>query len=310
MKPIFLLLLLSAAVPFLLNAQSETTLRQNFLLLKTQAPAPFERAQADECDQIVAALLAQVSAGGSGAPYSVFGLQPALSLLEEGKMEGVKTLVTAKVNIGFRVNNVVSSENFGAFDLVSAGSGKTRNEAVRHALQQLRSKKSKFAFELRQIEEKIGTYYEQNCASLSDKARNLVEKKDYAAALAILHGIPAESGCSGSAAALTAETFARYQEQQCAALLRQAEALSAGKRFGEALDLLGRLSPSAPCATDANAKIAAIESKADAALKEKWEWLFKCWSAGAEMEKARWNALTAISLGWLRTQYNLDLIEK
>ncbi|MEI6409296.1 MAG: hypothetical protein WCR52_07940 [Bacteroidota bacterium] len=308
MKPLFLLLFLLPGAQALLYGQT-TTIQQNFLLTQASVESPLDRSHATEAGNILASMLAQ-SAASSGSKYSVFSLQPNLSLLEEGKIEGVKTLITAKVNAGIRVTNVISSETLGAFDLVLTGSGKTRAEAITKAIQQLRNKKGQFVTELNGFEQKIKTYYEKNCDAIIAKAQDQLSKKEFASALAMLHGIPSEAACAQTAAALTAEAFTKVQEQQCSAVTRQADAFVAANNFVAALQVLSQIDPAAPCAADASAKIAAIETKVDAAQKEQWEWLFKFWSAGADAEKARWNALTAISLGWLRSNSKLEFIER
>lgn len=309
MKPVLSLIALFFIAQTLLLGQANTPLQLSYLLAKATAETPLERKHADEATNILATQLAQ-NAASAGSKYSTFSLQPVLSLLEEGKIEGIKTLITAKLNVNVRVVNLISTETLGAFEVVLTGSGANRSEAITKAIQQLRNKKALISKELLGFDQNIRAYYDKNCDAIAAKANALVSKNEFAAALALLHGIPADVACFQTQAALTNQVFTTIQTQQCSTVLRQADAFVAANNFVAALNVLSQVDPAAPCATEASAKITAIEAKVDAAQKEQWEWLFKFWSAGVDAEKARWNAITAISLGWLRTNSQLELIEK
>ncbi len=309
MKPVLSLIALFFIAQTLLLGQATTPLQLSYLLTKATAEAPLERKHADEATNILATQLAQ-NAASTGSKYATFSLQPVLSLLEEGKIEGLKTLITAKLNVNVRVVNLISSETLGAFDVVLAGSGANRSEAMTKAIQQLRNKKALISKELLGFDQNIRAYYDKNCDAIAAKANAFISKNEFAAALALLHGIPSDVACFQTQAALTNQVFTAIQTQQCSTVLRKADAFVAANNFVAALNVLSQVDPAAPCATEASAKITAIEAKVDAAQKEQWEWLFKFWSAGVDAEKAKWNAITAISLGWLRTNSPLELIEK
>ncbi len=309
MNRIFLLFCLLFTGIYISSAQQQTEIANQYLISKCTVEAPLERRHGDETEHILTGILAQ-SATASGSKYSTFALAPVVSLLEEGKIEGVKTLVTAKLNISIRAVNLISSDILGAFDIVVTGSGKNRAEAITKGIQQLRSKKPQMAKSISEIDRKVKDYYDTNCDKIAATATDLVQKKQYQAALALLHGVPATAGCYASLAAQKEQVFKSVQEQQCSNISRQADALIAANNFTGALNLLSQVDASAPCAADVDAKIAVIETKLDAAQKERWEWLFKFWETGAEAEKAKWNAYTAICLNWLRGSSKFDIIDK
>lgn len=304
-----ILIMLFAGIIRAAAQQDAITITQSYLVSKGLTEQPVERKHAESAENILSGILSQAS-GASGSRYSVFGLTPALSLLEEGKIEGVKTLITAKVNVNVKVQNLISSETLGSFDLTLTGSGKTRAEAINKAIQQMRSKKDQISKEIAGFDQKIKSYYDKNCDKIAATAREYVAKKEYQAALAILHGIPAESSCFTAVEAQKNQVFASVQAQECSNFIKRADAFTAANNFVAALQVLSQVDASAPCAAEVTTKIADIETKLDAAQKEQWEWLFKFWSAGAEAEKAKWNAITAIAMNWLRSNGKYELLEK
>ncbi|MFN7325162.1 MAG: hypothetical protein ACK5SQ_01130 [Chitinophagales bacterium] len=286
--------------------QAQTAAKQAYQVARTVYNAPIERGHGEEAERFLIGMLP--AAGTASGSFSLFGLIPALSLLEEGKTEGMKTLQTAKVNLNVQVKNLVSTEILGSFDLVVTGSGKTRSEAIQRAVQQLRNKKSMAVKELLKMDQLIDQYYEDNCARIKAVASDQVEKRNYAAAVAHLHAVPVETGCYTSTAALRQQAFELEQARLCGNIVQQAEAAAAANRFVEALQLLSKVDAAAPCAPQVKATIQGMEARLDAERKEQWNWLFQMWATGAEVEKARWNALTAISLNWLKSNNALDLI--
>lgn len=300
--PIIALVLLSAST----SAQS---LVRAYYLIKPVANAPFEPRQGDELNNILSSALAQNSAGTS-AKFSNFGIQPTVSILEEGKIEGIKTQMTAKINVNLRMLNLITGDNLASNDLVFVGTGSNRSEALTRAIQQMRQKKAQLEKELANFDQKIRVYYEQNCTALVQKANALMQKNAYADALVLLHGIPADLPCYQQQTSLINQVFAKVQEQNCNAILRKADAAVAGNDFLQALQYLSELDPAAPCAAEASAKIATIETKLDAERQQQWEWLFKFWSAGVNAEVARWNARTAICLEWMHAHSSLNFIDK
>lgn len=309
MNRIFLLFTFFFVATAFATAQNTPAITQSYLISRGTVESPIERKHAEEAEHVLSGILAQ-SAGTSGSRYSVFSLSPVISLLEEGKVEGVKTLITAKVNISVRVSNLVSSEALGAFDMVVTGSGKNRAEAITKAVQQLRNKKVQVTKEIAGFDQKIKNYYDTNCEKIAATARDHVGKKEFQAALAILHGVPVDAGCYATISTLKSEVFNSVQQQQCSNITRQADAFIAANNFIAALNTLSQIDAAAPCAGEVTARIAAIEAKVDAAQKEQWEWLFKFWATGAEAEKAKWNAYTALCLNWLRTNGKIEILDK
>jgi len=285
----------------------QTEPKQAYQVARSVFTTPIERAHADEADRFLLGMLSAAS-GATGGNFSVFALVPALTLLEEGKTEGMKTLQTAKVNLNVQVKNLVSTEILNSFDLVVTGSGKTRTEAIQRAVQQLRSKKSQAIKEILKTDQLIAAYYDANCAKIKALAMDQLEKKNYAAAVAQLHAVPVETGCYASTMALRQQAFDLEQGRLCSNVLQQAEAAAAANQFEEALQLLSRIDATAPCAGQVKSTILSMETKLDAERNQQWNWIFQMWSTGAEVEKARWNALTAISLNWLKSNNALDLL--
>ena len=126
-------------------------------------------------------------------------------------------------------------------------------------------------------------------------------------AMAMLHAIPAGSSCAELAQMQKDELYARVQQQECTNLMQQAAALAAADKYDAALGMLARIDAESPCAAQSRQQIAELEKKADADLQQRYEWLFKYYSAGAEVEKARWNAISLLCADWMKNNARYPL---
>jgi hypothetical protein len=237
----------------------------------------------------------------------VFSIQPTVSVLESAQIEGMQDRKAVKVNLNLRVLNAVSGETFASSDVVLTASGTTEDEAVGRALQNIRQNNPALRRELNALDAKVRAHYQAHCADVLTAAAAHEQRKEYAAALALLHSVPQGTPCFNEVAARKAAVFVLLQTANCQNLLTRADAHVAANNFTSALLLLSQTDATAPCAADVKSRIATLETKVDAAQKENWEWLFKFWATGAEAEKARYNALTACALTWLRGSGKCDL---
>lgn len=242
-----------------------------------------------------------------GAPYAVFVVAPVLSLLDQGKIEGVATRITARVNLQLRVANNVSGEVFHTSDLTLTGAGATLDEAVGKALQGVRPNNPALRRAMEESRVKIREHYTQHCDQVQKAAAEKESAGQFAAALSLLHSIPEGTPCFEAVQAKKTALFAKIQEQECRNLLQKADARVAAKDFAGALHWLAQIDSQSPCAPDAKQRIATVETKVDEQERTRNEWLFKYWSAGQDAEKARWNALTTFCLEWLHGNAKYEL---
>jgi hypothetical protein len=306
-KSIVLSLLLLSGFVYL-SAQTQNNKPSfSYLIGKGKSDATFTKAQVEECERMITSVAARQSSAAIGNPYSMFAIVPSLSFVEERIAEGMKKMSAVKLNLNLSVVNLISNTTLGAFDVSFTGSGSNKSEAINRGIQQLRNKPNQISKAVEDFNEKINAYYENNCDKILTEAKEFNNRKNYPAAVALLHGVPPGLTCSAKTEALKNESFSILQQQICTNVNTKAQAAVASNDFISALNLLSQIDAAAPCATEAKTQISAIEAKFDATQREQWEWLFKFWSAGAEAERARWNAYTAIAMGWLRSTATVPL---
>lgn len=289
------------------SAQDTTAnARISFLLAKAKFESNISPKYAEKVERQLASVLTS-GVNTYGAPFSVFSIQPTVSVLESAQIEGMQDRKAVKLNVNLRVVNAVSGETFASSDVVVTGSGTSEDEAVSRALNNIRQNNPALRRELGNLDAKVRAHYQAHCADVLTAAAAHEQRKEYNAALALLHSVPQGTPCFNEVAARKTAVFAQVQATNCQNLLTRADAHIAGNNFLGALLLLSQVDATAPCAAEVKARIATVETKVDAAQKENWEWLFKFWATGAEAEKARYNALTACALTWLRGSGKCDL---
>ena len=278
----------------------------SFALGRARIESGLSNSHQNKVERQLSALLTS-GADTYGAPYAVFVVAPVLSLLDQGKIEGVATRITARVNLQLRVANNVSGEVFYTSDLALNGAGATLDEAVGKALQGVRPNNPALRKSLEESRVKIREHYAQHCDQVQKAAAEKESAGQFASALSLLHSVPEGTPCFETVQAKKAALFAKIQEQECRNLLQKADALIAAKDFAGALHWLAQIDSQSPCATDAKQRIATVETKVDEHERTQNEWLFKYWSAGQDAEKARWNTLTAFCLEWLHGNARYEL---
>lgn len=288
------------------NSQDQASPTIHFALGRVKIESGLSYKHQGRVERQLAPLLSS-GADTYGAPYSVFVLSPVLSLLEQGKIEGIATRVTARVNLQVQVANNLSGEVFYTNDLAFNGAGATLDEAVGKALQGIRPNNPALHKTLEESRAKILDYYTRQCASVQQAAGEKESAGQLAAALSLLHSVPAGTPCFDEVREKKLALFTKIQEQQCRNFLQKADARAAAKDFNGALNWLAQIDSQSPCANDAKQRIADLETKVDDNIRTQNEWLFKFWSAGQEAEKARWNALTGYCMDWLRENAQFEL---
>jgi len=262
-------------------------------------------------DRIDRQILSALEVGeGANNQFSVFVIRPALDIFEQGKMEGIKTQLTVKLNLQLKLTNAMTGEVLAVQDVKASGAGNNLDEAVNRALQTMRRDNPALSKAIKTFRQKISDHYIAQCSNVNTSATELASQKKYREAFAMLHSVPQGTPCFQDLAAKKLEYFDLVQTAECQNKMSRANAAVASNDFKTALQILSQIDANAPCFGEAKTAIAAIEPKVDENLKTTYEWLFSFYKEGKAAETARWNAMTAMGLLYLSETKKCVLVER
>jgi hypothetical protein len=244
---------------------------------------------------------------GMNNKFSAFLVQPSIDLLENGKIEGISNRQTAKFSLQLKLINMFSSEVLAVREVTLTGAGNNLEEATKKTLAGIRRNNPSLAKVTNEFRQSIATYYQNNCTNILETANESANRGDFQEAFSLLQAIPAGTPCFKDVSDKKNGYFQQLQEFQCLNILTKAEAASANNDQHTALNLLSSISANSPCFEKSNEAITALESKVDEQLKQRFDWLFKFYSEGKDAETAKWNAMSALYLNWLKEK-NLHLV--
>ncbi len=238
--------------------------------------------------------------GSANANFSVFSVQPALEILEQGKIEGMKSKPTVKLSLMLKLQNIYTNEVLEVQEATLTGVGSTADEAISKAISGIRKNQPQLGRALKEFQTAISGYYEKNCATILTNANDLGSRLQYRNAFALLQSVPQGTPCFNEVNEAKQVIYQQLQATECANNLTAAKAAKAANDFSKALHILSQVDAESPCFGEAKNMITDLETIVDEALKTQYEWMFKFYESGTAVETARWNAMNSLFLGWLR----------
>ena len=261
-------------------------------------------------DRVDRQILAAIEGGNTiNNQFSVFVIQPALDLYDQGKIEGLKTQQTVKVNLQLKLTNIMTGEVLSVQELKASGAGNNQDEAINRALQSIRRDNPALSKAITTFRQEIAAHYQAQCANVLSAASEMAAQKKYREAFALLHSVPQGVACFQEVASKKLEYFDQVQKAECQNKMSRANASVAANDFRSALQSLSQIDANAPCFNEAKASIAGLETKVDENLKTNYEWLFAFYKEGKAAETARWNAMTALGLMYLSENKKCVLVQ-
>ena len=235
--------------------------------------------------------------------YAGFAIQPAVDLLEQGKIEGIKNKITAKINVQFQLIHLFNKEIIKVKDITLTGSGDDLQAAVRKSILNIRKTHPGIKKTISAMRQEVIDYYNKNCGQIVEDAELLANLGKWDEAFAVLHSIPSGIKCFNGISTLKLDYHQKWLAIECNSIMAQAQASEALDNYEKALQLYSSISVDAPCFNDAKQSINNIDHKYDEQLKEDYKWLFDFIDEGIEAETAKWNAMNTLFLNWLK---NMD----
>ncbi len=226
---------------------------------------------------------------------STFTLEPFLSLIEFGKLEGISSEETVQLELHFMVKNVFSGQSILVFSHKLSGSGKSKNVAINRAINNIRPQRKVYASFIARMQEKVDKYYGEDCNNIIASAQTAIDQNEYQKAIAILYAIPKKSDCRVSNQALLDQTYRQFQAQGCQALIQKAEVAILKKDYKDAINLIGQVDPNSPCKDQAQQLLQTVTAKVDEQTAKKMDFLNKVYKDNVDIEKARQQSMKSIS---------------
>lgn len=255
-------------------------------------------------------ILSALQAGGSlGGRYSVFIIQPAVDILEQGKIEGIKTQETVRINLQLKLMNTVSAEVLAVEDFKVSGAGNNTNEAINRAMQTIKRDHPALSKIIRSFQQKVTDYYLAQCSQVQNQAEALAGQKKYGEAFSMLHSVPQGIPCFEEVSTKKLEYFQQVQTAECQNQLQRAKTAAAINDYKTALFHLGRIDANAPCFEEAKSLTNSFATQLDQDLQTRYEWLLSFYEEGKAAETARWNAMTALGLQYVYGNRKVSLVE-
>lgn len=226
---------------------------------------------------------------------STFAIYPSLSIVEFGKMEGIKTLQTAQLELSFLVKNIFSNEDFIVFSKSLSGAGNTQKAAINKAIMSIRPQQSIYKNFIEGMSERINGYYEEECNNIIADAQKAINNQEYQKAVSLLNVLPNNSTCKTSNENLLDQAYQKYQTKNCNGLIQKANIAAMKKDYKTAIDYLALVDAQSQCASEAQQALQKIGTASDKQTAKKLEFLNKVYSDNKEIQKARQQSMNAIS---------------
>ncbi len=236
----------------------------------------------------------------SDQTIAIFAIRPYMEVTEFGKVEGMKTKVTCNASLRLSLQNLLTGANFSEQTLSFQGIGDDKNAAINQAINSIKASNPALKKFATQTQSDIANYYTKECTNVVNQAQQQLDLKNFAQAAIMSGAVPTSAACYKEAQALKQKSLLAFQENNCKNLLTKADALTAANDFKSALVNLSQIDASSPCATDVKSRITAIEGKVDEKNKEEFDWFFKAYATGADLQKAQNKIYEEILLNFFR----------
>ena len=233
--------------------------------------------------------------GVVNSKVSTFAVYPSLNIMAIDKIEGIKTVYTAHLEVILEVKNIFSEEILIVFDPLIMGGGSTEKEAINNAVTWIKPRERKYKKLVNELLEKVDSYYNSECETILADAKKAMENNENEKAIAIINTLPKSSDCGKANENILAQAFQNYQIQNCNQLIQNANIASLKKDYKNAIDLLGLVDIESPCADDAKLALQEIAAANDDQTAKKLAFLNKVYRDNKEIQKARQQSMNAIS---------------
>lgn len=243
--------------------------------------------------------------------HSNFVIYPIFEIYEEELVEGMQNIVIVDTEVTLVVKQVETNMIFSSLTLEIEGNGNSRDKAIVSSVSQIPTKGPQLSEFLDDAKGKILAYYESECPNIKAQAEMAANMEEFDRAFGILMSVPSEVSCSRELNDIAVKVYMSYINKTCSEQIIAAKAQIAATDFAGALEILGKVDPSAACFDDAKKLIDSIESKVTAEQKRDWDFMVQSYNDAVSLQKQRINAVKEIAVAYYQRQpptYNYNML--
>ncbi len=186
---------------------------------------------------------------------SRFILVPNVTVLSKDIIASAPLRIALNLDITLYIGDGVGGNLFSTESVSVKGVGSNENKAYIAAIKRLNSKNTDIQNFIKKGKEKIISYYDSNCKTISNKVSSLEARGDSIEALSVLANIPESSSCFDSKkVAKMKALYKKAIDQDCKERLNTASGLWAANQDVNAANKVGQLlasvDPNSSCFRD------------------------------------------------------------
>jgi hypothetical protein len=250
-----------------------------------------------------------LSAQGGGDGIVMY---PKIDLFDDADVNtGMQNLKVVRLSLSLFIKQADDNVVFSSASRELSGSGRSREQAVNNALNNVNPDDVKWTNFIAQAKTKIGQYYQKMCPNLIAKAEQLGQTGQTERGMSSLLNVPKEVPCFNDVKNKSIELYKKHVARECAQYLQLAKAKIALKDYKTALTIIGHIDPESPCFTDAVNTMNSVSKEIDEESRRQWEFLKDVYKNNVELEKSRINAIRDIGVAYGQSQqrtYNYLLL--
>lgn len=157
---------------------------------------------------------------------------------------------------------------FNTMQLQLQGSGSSYDQAINNIIRNLRGRSNDVSRFLAETRERVTLYYDENCNSIIEQARQLDKLDRPLKAIQLLWPIPREVNCYEEVKDMSIDLYRKYINKKCQVDLLKSKTLFASNQFRAGLKVLQEIDPSSICYEETLQLIAKIEADVDSQSAE------------------------------------------
>jgi len=238
--------------------------------------------------------------------FSNFLVIPKFTIINVQQTDaGIQKLFSAKCEYLITINRVVIGDAGGAtfksFRMIVNGSGYSKDEAIRSAIDNLPIDDPLIADFLTKAKIDILNFYknDKNCQNVLKEAEQAYKLRLYDYAIALLFSIPNSSPCFKKASDLSVSAYDRWLDVECQKNIISAKAYIAQKDYSKAITyLLGVEPTSENCFEEAKLLIKSMADKINQKDKMEWEEKISSKKAASDIEKEKLKNMQTININY------------
>jgi hypothetical protein len=239
-------------------------------------------------------------------------LYPKIDLFDDADVNtGMQNLKVVRLSLSLFIKQADDNVVFSSASRELSGSGRSREQALNNALNNVNPDDAKWTNFITQAKTKIGLYYQKMCPNLLTQADQLGQTGQTERAISLLLNVPKEVPCFNDVKNKSIELYKKYIARECAQYMKLAKAKLALNDYKGALAFIARIDPESPCFNDALNTINTVSREMDEETRREWDFLKERYKNSVELEKSRINAIRDIGVAYGQSQqrtYNYLLL--